>query len=127
MPPKDSKTLEKQGGGKVIYGRIAANDSLIDGIVATLRQVHAHFGEQPKIESLLKSRDSDTLGAFFTVDATNDGNKPTAGLVVITAAPGTSPEFAVLFDNADRFPFYGARAASIACRKRQFSRDKPFD
>lgn len=103
LPPSDIKTLENPGGGKVIYGPLAAPSAPSEGMVYMLRMVHSHFGDRPVVESLVKSRDGNSTAAFFSVTAQNDGDKPITGLIVVATAANASPQSAVLFDDADRF------------------------
>jgi len=98
-----TKTLQNPGGGQVIYGSLVAQTSLVDGMASMLRKVQSRFGDPPQVGGYLKSREGSTLAAFFTIDAKSDGIKPMAGLVIVTATPGTPPQSAVLFDKANRF------------------------
>jgi len=123
--PGDSKTLENLAGAKVIYGCFTAKASLPDAMIAVLRTVHTHFGEQPEIGDLLKSRDGKRLGVFFTVHAKSDGNKLAAGLAIVTATPDAIPEFALLFDDGDRFPSTEASLLNLLYSNGQFVEPVP--
>ena len=102
-------TLENPGGGKVIYSQAASQVSLTDGLAVMLRLVESRLGGRPLVGNLLRSRDGNTLAVFFTTHARNDQYKPMAGLMIVTAKPGVTPQSAVLFDKADRFPFTEAQ------------------
>jgi hypothetical protein len=102
-PPNEIKTLDNPGGGKVLYGPLAAQSSLNDGIVLALRNIQTHFGDHPQVDTVLTSSNGDSLAAFFTVTAKNDEDKPIAGLVIVAASPGITTQSAILYDEADRF------------------------
>jgi hypothetical protein len=102
-PPNEMKTLDNPAGGHLLYGPLAARSSLNDGIGSLLRAVHAHFDDRPHVETMLKSRDGNSLAAFFTVTAKNDGDKDVAGMMIVAAAPDSTSQSAILYDDADRF------------------------
>ena len=103
LPPGGMKVLESPGGGQVIYGLVPEQSSLSDGMFSTLRMVHAHFGDRPRMADFLKARDGNSLAAFFTVASKTEADKPIAGLVIVAAASGATLQYAVLYDEEDRF------------------------
>lgn len=102
-PPHDFTTIENPAGGRVIYGPAVAQASASDDIVSMLRMVHEHFGNRPQVGSLMKSRDGNSLAAFFTVTGKKEGDKTITGMVIVATAPNSSPQSAVLLDEAGRF------------------------
>lgn len=96
------KVIDNDGGGQVVYGPV--DQSTPQGtMAAVLRYVHTHFGDRPQISKVFQSRDGQTFAAFFTLTAKTDGNKPIAGLVIVSLARGTMPAGAVLYDDSRRF------------------------
>jgi hypothetical protein len=89
-------------GGKVVYGPV--NESSPQRAMATvLRYVHTQFGEVPVVSKIFESHDGQNFGAFFTVTAKNQRDKPFAGLVIVSLARDTKPAAAVLYDESARF------------------------
>jgi hypothetical protein len=97
------KTIDYPGGGQIVYGPLDDQSTLKDAMVTMLRNVHGHFGERPEVGKLFQTRGSDSLAAFFTVTAKNQGGKHVAGLVIVAMPSGSKPGAAVLYDDADRF------------------------
>ena len=96
------KVIDNPDGGQVVYGPV--DQSTPQGAMATvLRYVHTHFGDRPQVGKVFKSGDGQIFGAFFTITAKTDGNKPIAGLVIVSLAPGTKAAAAVLYDISSRF------------------------
>jgi hypothetical protein len=89
------KVIDNPGGGQVVYGPV--DQSTPQGaMAAVLRYVHIHFGDRPQVGKVFKSTDGQIFGAFFTVTAKSDGNKPIAGLVIVSLARGSKAAAAVL-------------------------------
>lgn len=103
QPANAQKTLANPGGGQVVYGPVSGEITLNGGMASMLRQVSAHFGNRPLVESLVRERNRDWLAAFFSVKAANDGNTPMAGLVIVAGASNAVPQGAILYDIAERF------------------------
>ena len=96
------KVIDNPGGGQVVYGPV--DQSTPQGaMAAVLRYVHIHFGDRPQVGKVFKSTDGQIFGAFFTVTAKSDGNKPIAGLVIVSLARGSKAAAAVLYDDSSRF------------------------
>jgi hypothetical protein len=49
-----------------------------------LRNIHGHFGDRPQIGKFFQTRGSDSIATFFTLTAKLQGNKPMAGLVIVS-------------------------------------------
>jgi hypothetical protein len=98
------KTIDNPGGGQVLYGALPGESSLQGAMGTMLRNIHGHFGERPQIGRFFQTRGSDSIAAFFTLTAKKQGNKPIAGLVIVSLPQGSKPAAAVLYDEAARFP-----------------------
>jgi hypothetical protein len=97
------KTIDNPGGGQLVYGPVL-NQTTPQGAMATvLHDVHTHFGDRPQVGKVFQSRDGSTFGAFFLLNPKTNGNKPMAGLVIISMARGARPAAAVLYDESSRF------------------------
>jgi hypothetical protein len=96
-------TIDNPGGGEVVYGTLTGQSSLSNAMVYMLRQVHGHFGDQPKIGKFFQSKGGDSVATFFTLTAKNQGNLAVAGLVIINMPKGATPTAAVLTDAPARF------------------------
>jgi hypothetical protein len=97
------KTIDYPGGGQILYGPLPDQSTLKDAMVAMLRNIHGHFGERPQIGNLFQTHGSDSLAAFFTVTAKNQGGKHIAGLVIVAMPSGSKAAAGVIYDDADRF------------------------
>ena len=98
------KTIDNPGGGQVLYGPLPGESSLQGAMGTMLRNIHGRFGDRPQIGRFFQTRGSDSIAAFFTLTAKLQGNKPMAGLVIVSLPPGSKPAAAVLYDEAARFP-----------------------
>jgi hypothetical protein len=96
------KTIDNPGGGQIVYD-VVPNQTAQGAMGAVLRYAHGRFGDRPQIGTIFQSRDGQTFGASFTLTATKQGNKPIAGLVMVSMAMGTDPQAAVLYDEKARF------------------------
>jgi hypothetical protein len=96
------KVIDNPGGGQVVYGPVDQNTAQ-GAMAVVLHYVHAHFGDRPLVGKVFQSRDGQNFGAFFTVTAKNAGNKPIAGLVIVSLAHGSKPAAAALYDESSRF------------------------
>jgi hypothetical protein len=98
-------TVTNPGGGQVVYGPLTNVTSLRDVMAAMLKNVHSRFGDKPQIGKFFQTRGSDSTATFFHLTARNQGNKPIAGMVIVSLAPGAKTgAAAVLYDDAARFP-----------------------
>ena len=98
------KIIDNPGGGQVVYGTLPGEASFGGGMATMLRNVHGHFGERPQVGKFFQARGSDSVAAFFTLTAKNQGGQPIAGLVIVSMPQGSKPAAAVLYDEAARFP-----------------------
>jgi hypothetical protein len=98
------KTIENPGGGQVVYGPVEGQSSLQGGMGEMLRNIHGHFGNRPQLGQIFQAKGSNSIAAFFTLIARTQGNKPIAGLVIVSMAQGAEPTGAVLYDDAAHFP-----------------------
>ncbi len=96
--------IDNPGGGQIVYGALPGESSFGGGMAAMLRSVHGHFGDRPQVGKFFQARGSDSVAAFFTLIAKNQGGKPMAGLVIVSMPQGSRPAAAVLYDEAARFP-----------------------
>jgi hypothetical protein len=97
------KTINNPGGGQIVYGPIVGQTTMPGAMGTMLREVHGHFGDRPQIGKFFQARGSDSVATFFTLTAKNQGNKPIAGLVIVSMPKGGTPTAAVLYDDAARF------------------------
>jgi len=98
------KTIDNPGGGQVVYGSMTNVTSQRDAMAAMLRNVHSHFGDKPQIGKFFQAKGSDSIATFFQLTAKNQGNKPIAGMVIISIPQGAKEgAAAVLYDDAARF------------------------
>jgi hypothetical protein len=98
------KTIDNPGGGQVVYGALASQSTLQGAMGVMLRNVHTHFGDRPQVGKIFEAKGSESVAALFTVTARTQGNKPIAGLVIVSMTKGSKPTAAVLYDDAARFP-----------------------
>jgi hypothetical protein len=96
------KVIDNPGGGHVLYGPMHQGTPPA-AMAAVLRRVHTQFGDKPAVGNVFQSRDGQNFGAFFTVIAKTQGDKPFAGLVIVSVAGGAAPAAAVLYDESARF------------------------
>jgi hypothetical protein len=99
----DLKLVDNPSGGQFAYGSLTGQGSKADAVVYMLHKVHEHFGDKPQIGKFFQSRDGNSLATFFTLNAKTLGNKPIAGLVIVSMPGKGSPQVAVLYDYANRF------------------------
>jgi hypothetical protein len=97
------KTIDNPGGGQVLYGALPGESSLQGAMGTMLRNIHGHFGARPQTAKYFQTRGSDSIATFFTLNAKLQGNKPIAGLVIVSLPQGSKPAAAVLYDDAARF------------------------
>ncbi|ABF40089.1 hypothetical protein Acid345_1086 [Candidatus Koribacter versatilis Ellin345] len=97
------KTIDNPGGGQVVYGSLTGQNSPSAAMGFMLKQVHGHFGDRPQIGKFFQARGSDSIAVFFNLTAKNQGNKPIAGMVIVSMPPGGTTTAAVLYDDAGRF------------------------
>ena len=97
------KIIDNPGGGQIVYGTLPNESSFGGGMAAMLRNVHGHFGDRPQVGKFFQTRGSESVAAFFTLTARNQGGKPIAGLVIVSMPQGSKPAGAVLYDDASRF------------------------
>jgi hypothetical protein len=98
------KTINNPGGGQVVYGPLTNVTSMGDAMGAMLRNVHGHFGDKPQIDKFFRTKGSDSVATFFHLTAKSQDNKPVAGMVIVSLAPGAKEgAAAVLYDDAGRF------------------------
>jgi len=69
-----------------------------------LHNVSLHYGDRPQLGRLLQDHSGAVLAAFFSVTSKNEGNKPIAGLVIVSVSQTGPARAAVLTDDANRFP-----------------------
>ena len=97
-------TINNPAGGQVVYGPMTNITSQRDAIAAMLRYVHNHFGDRPQIGKFFQTKGTDSIATFFQLTAKNQGDKPIAGMVIVSIAPGAkNGAAAVLYDDAARF------------------------
>ncbi len=95
--------MNNPSGGELVYGPVL-NQTTPQGAMATvLHTIHIQLGDRPQVGKVFQSRDGDIFGVFFTLIARTQGNKPTAGLVIISMARDAAPAAAILFDDSNRF------------------------
>ncbi len=99
--------IDNPGGGQIVYGTLPGESSFGGGLATMLKSVHGHFGDRPQVGKFFQARGSDSVAAFFTLTAKNQGGKPIAGLVIVSMPQGSQPAAAVLYDEAARFPRSG--------------------
>lgn len=97
------KLLKNPGGSEVVYGPVSNQTTPQGAMAAVLHTVHTQLGDRPQVGKVFQSRDGNMFGAFFTLIARTQGNRPTAGLVIVSMANGAPPAAAVLFDDSSRF------------------------
>ncbi len=98
------KTIDNPGGGQVVYGPVLSQSTFQGAMGVMLREVHTHFGDRPQIGKVFQAKGSDSVAVFFSLTAKTQGNKPIAGLVIISLPQGSKPTGAALYDDAARFP-----------------------
>ncbi len=97
-------TINNPGGGQVVYGTLTGQSSLPQAMGYMLRQVHGHFGNRPQVGKFFQTKDGASAAVFFNLTAKNQGNKPLAGMVIVTMPhSGATPTAAVLTDDPSRF------------------------
>jgi hypothetical protein len=97
------KVIDNPGGGQVIYGPVVNQTTPQGAMIAVLRYLHTHFGDRPQVGKIFQARDGQSFGAFFLVTAKSQGNKPLAGLVLVSMPRGAQPAAAILYDDSSRF------------------------
>jgi hypothetical protein len=97
------KVVDNPGGGQYVYGPLSGRGTMPDAIIYMLRMVHSHFGERPEVGKFFQSRDGGSVSTFFTVTAKTQGDKPMAGLLIVTRAADGAASAAVLYDERARF------------------------
>ncbi len=97
------KVIDNPGGGQVIYGPVVNQTTPQGAMIAVLRYLHTHFGDRPQVGKIFQARDGQSFGAFFLVNAKSQGNKPLAGLVLVSMPRGAEPAAAILYDDSNRF------------------------
>ena len=97
------KTINNPGGGQIVYGPLVQQPSLPAAMGVMLRTIHSQFGNRPEIGRFFQAKGSSSAATFFTVTAKNLGNKPIAGLVIVSMPPGANPSAAILYDDASHF------------------------
>jgi hypothetical protein len=97
------KVVDNPGGGQYVYGPLTGRGTTPEAIVYMLRMVHSHFGERPEVGKFFQSRDGASVATFFTVTAKSQGDKPMAGLLIVSRAADGSAAAAVLYDERARF------------------------
>ena len=103
-PSSDSlKMIANPGGGEVVYGPLTELHATSGAMVFMLKQVHGHFGEKPTLGKFFRTNDSDSTAVFFNVTDRLRGNKPIAGLVIVSVPKSGVATAAVLYDEAARF------------------------
>jgi hypothetical protein len=96
------EVMDGHDGGKVVYG-VMEHISPAAAMGSVLHYVHHALGDPPVVGKVFQSRDGQNFGAFFTVTARSQGNKPFAGLALVSLAPGMKAAAAVLYDESARF------------------------
>jgi hypothetical protein len=97
------KTINNAGGGQIVYGPLVQQPSLPAAMGVMLRTIHSQFGNRPEIGRFFQAKGSSSAATFFTVTAKNLGNKPIAGLVIVSMPPGATASAAILYDDASHF------------------------
>ena len=98
------KIIDNPGGGQMVFGTLPGESSFGGGMATMLRNIHGHFGDRPQVGKFFQARGSDSVAAFFTLIAKNQGGRPIAGLLIVSMPQGSKPAAAVLYDDAARFP-----------------------
>jgi hypothetical protein len=101
--PANFQLVRNPQGGSFIYGTLPGHGSLADAIVYVLQQSHAYFGERPQPGKFFRSRNGDSVAAFFTVNAHTTPVQPLTGLLIVNHTADGSASAAVLFDERARF------------------------
>jgi hypothetical protein len=96
------QVIDGRDGGKIVYG-VMEHASPAGAMGTVLHYVHHAFGDPPLVGKVFQSRDGQNFGAFFTVTAKSQGNKPFAGLALVSLAPGMRAAAAILYDESARF------------------------
>lgn len=97
------KMIANPGGGEVVYGPLTELHATSGAMVFMLKQVHGHFGEKPILGKFFQTNGSDSTAVFFNVTDRLRGNKPIAGLVIVSVPKNGIATAAVLYDEAGRF------------------------
>jgi hypothetical protein len=97
------KTIDNPDGGQIVYGSVIGQTTPQGAMAAALRYAHGSFGDRPQIGTIFQSKDGQTFGVGFSLTAVKLGNKPIAGLVMISMTPGQDPQAALLYDEQTRF------------------------
>jgi hypothetical protein len=99
------ESINAPGGAGIFYGELAKDTTMQAGMVTMLRALHAQFGERPQVGQFFQTKASNSMAAFFTLNAHSKGGgtKKISGLVIVQLQPGSSPAGAALFDDAAHF------------------------
>ena len=97
------KTIDNPNGGQLVYGAANGQTTPQGAVAICLRYVHGSFGDRPKVGTIFQAKDGQTFGVSFTLTAVKLGNKPIAGLVMVSMSMGAEPQAAVLYDEKTRF------------------------
>jgi len=97
------KTIDNPNGGQLVYGSATGQTTPQGAVGICLRYVHGSFGDRPKVGTIFQSKDGQTYGVSFTLTAVKLGNKPIAGLVMVSTSMGAEPQAAVLYDEKTHF------------------------
>jgi hypothetical protein len=97
------KTIDNPSGGQIVYGSVVGQTTPQGAMAAALHYAHGSFGDRPQIGTIFQSKDGQTFGVGFSLTAVKLGNKPIAGLVMISMSMGQDPQAALLYDEKTRF------------------------
>jgi hypothetical protein len=96
------RTIDNPDGGQIVYGSVTDQTTPQGAVITALRYTHGSFRDRPQIGTIFQSKDGQTFGVSFTLTAVKLGNKPIAGLVMVSMS-GSVPQAAILYDERTRF------------------------
>lgn len=96
-------TLHNSNGGMIVYGKVdgASSEAAAMGII--LHSLHTQYGDKPKVGSVFRVRNTNSVAVFLTLVKHTQGNTPIAGLLIASRTPNGYVEAALLSDDAARF------------------------
>ena len=102
------QTINPSGGGKIVYGQVAGQNTEAGAMGAVLRSLHDSLGEKPQVGRLFQVHGTDSYAVFFNITRHDQGQgRPAlkvAGMLIAVKVSDGHVEAALVSDDAGRFP-----------------------
>ncbi len=101
--PQQLKTINPPGGGTIVYGQVAGQDTEAGAMGAVLRSVHQNVGGKPQVGKLFQVHGTESVAVFFSATRSNGSGGQVGGLIIVTKVSSDHVEAALVTDEATRF------------------------